>query len=195
MKDCNLNAADNTGCHATDKSKESQTTFLELARKRFSVRSYSSRAIEEDKLRNIIEAGRVAPTAANKQPQRIYVLQSSEALSKIRAITSSTYDAPTVLLVCYDERVSWKRNFADGYDSGDMDTTIVCTHIMLEAEEQGVGSCWVLLFEPDAVSKAFHLPEHIRPVCLLALGYPSEKSRPSASHDDRRPAGDTVTFM
>lgn len=64
MKDCNLNAADNTGCHATDKNKESQTTFLELARKRFSVRSYSSRAIEEDKLRNIIEAGRVL-----RQPQ------------------------------------------------------------------------------------------------------------------------------
>lgn len=82
------------------------STFMELARARWSVRSFSSRPIEPAKLQQILEAGLIAPTAVNYQPQKIYVLQSEEALKTIRAITRSTYNAPTVLLVCYDNRMS-----------------------------------------------------------------------------------------
>lgn len=170
--------------------------FLELARARWSVRSFSSRQVEPDKLDLILKAGQIAPTAVNYQPQKIYVLQSPEALGKILAITRSTYNAPTVLLVCYDTRLSWKSPFVEGYDCGEMDTSIVCTHMMLEAWDIGIGSCWVLLFNPALVKKAFNLPPYIVPVCLLPIGYPSANARPYAPwHDAFRPLEDTVEFI
>lgn len=170
--------------------------FLELARERWSVRSFSSRQVEPEKLDLILKAGQLAPTAVNYQPQKIYVLQSSEALSKIRAITKSTYNAPTVLLVCYDSRLSWKSPFVEGYDCGEMDASIVCTHMMLEAWDIGIGSCWVLLFDPALVIKAFNLPPYIVPVCLLPIGYPATNAKPYAPwHDVFRPLSDTVKFL
>ena len=81
--------------------------FLELAKKRYSERRYDSRPIEEEKLARILEAGRVAPTGANNQPQRIFVLKSEAALEKARSVTPYTYGAPLVLLVCYDSDVVW----------------------------------------------------------------------------------------
>lgn len=170
--------------------------FLELARARWSVRSFSSRSIEKEKLDLILKAGQIAPTAVNYQPQKIYVLQSPEALGKIRAITRSTYNAPTVLLVCYDNRLSWKSPFVEGYDCGEMDASIVCTHMMLEAWELGVGSCWVLLFDPSLVIRAFNLPANIVPVCLLPIGYPSPDARPYKPwHDVFRPLADMVEYL
>lgn len=170
--------------------------FLTLARARWSVRSFSSRPIEKDKLELILKAGQVAPTAVNYQPQKIYILQSPEALRKIRAITKSTYNAPTVLLVCYDNRLSWKSPFVDGYDCGEMDASIVCTHMMLEAWNIGIGSCWVLLFDPALVKKAFDLPPYIVPVCLLPIGYAAPNARPYAPwHDTFRPLSETVEII
>lgn len=170
--------------------------FLELARARWSVRSFSSRQIEPEKLDLILKAGQIAPTAVNYQPQKIYVLQSPEALSKIRTITKSTYNAPTVLLVCYDARLSWKSPFVEGYDCGEMDASIVCTHMMLEAWDIGIGSCWVLLFDPALVKKAFNLPPYIVPVCLLPIGYPSPNAKPYAPwHDVFRPLSEMVEYL
>lgn len=170
--------------------------FMELARARWSVRSFSSRQVEPEKLQLILKAGQIAPTAVNYQPQKIYVLQSPEALGKIRAITRSTYNAPTVLLVCYDTRLSWKSPFVEGYDCGEMDASIVCTHMMLEAWDIGIGSCWVLLFNPALVKKAFNLPPYIVPVCLLPIGYPAPNAKPYKPwHDVFRPLADTVEYV
>lgn len=170
--------------------------FMQLARARWSVRSFSSRPIEEEKLHQILEAGLIAPTAVNYQPQKIYVLQSDDALSKIRVITRSTYNAPTVLLVCYDNRLSWKSPFVEGYDCGEMDATIVCTHMMLEAWDIGIGSCWVLLFDPAEVKRAFNLPPYIVPVCLLPIGYPAPGAKPYVPwHNTFRPLEDTVEII
>ena len=172
------------------------STFMELARARWSVRSFSSRPIEPAKLQQILEAGLIAPTAVNYQPQKIYVLQSEEALKTIRAITRSTYNAPTVLLVCYDNRMSWKSPFVEGYDCGEMDATIVCTHMMLEAWDIGVVSCWVLLFDPAEVKRAFNLPEYIVPVCLLPIGYAAPNAKPYAPwHNTFRSLDETVKVL
>ena len=105
-------------------------SFFELAKERFSVRNFSDKAIEEEKLNQIIQAGRVAPTAKNKQPQKIYVLQSKEAIEKVKTLSPCIYDAPTVLLICYDESAVWYNSRRPGYNSGEMDATIVCTHMM-----------------------------------------------------------------
>ena len=170
--------------------------FLEFSRKRWSVRSYSERSVEPEKIEKILKAADIAPTAVNYQPQKIYVLESPEALQKIRSITNSTYNAPLVFLVCSDEERSWHSNFVRGYDSGEMDASIVGTHMMLEAEDLGLGSVWVLLFDPQKVRHAFDLPKNIRPHFLLVVGYPSETAKPYRPwHDIFRPQSDIVTRL
>ena len=165
--------------------------FLEFSRKRFSVRSYSDRQVEDEKIQKILQAAMIAPTAVNYQPQKIYVLKSDEALRKIRGITRSTYDAPLVFLICSDTERSWHSPFVKGYDSGEMDASIVCTHMMLEAEDLGLGSVWVLLFDPHKVKRAFGLPDHIEPICLLPVGYPANDAVPYAQwHDTFREMSD-----
>ena len=124
------------------------------------------------------------------------MLKSSDALQKIRSITKSTYNAPLVLLICTDERLSWKSPFVEGYDSGEMDATIVGTHMMLEAHSLGLGSVWVLLYDPALVKSAFDLPDHIHPICLLAIGYPAPDAKPYTPwHNSFRPLSETVTEL
>ena len=107
--------------------------FLQLAADRYSVRSFSDRPIEPEKMDNILKAGQLAPTAVNFQPQKIYVLKSKEAILKVRSLTRFAYNAPVVLLFCADTSKAWKSPVECGYDTGEMDVSIVCTHMMLEA--------------------------------------------------------------
>ena len=158
--------------------------FLELAAKRYSVRSFSDRPIEQEKIDNILKAAQLAPTAVNYQPQMIYVLKSAEAMAKVRSLCRCIYGAPMVFLICSDEMKTWKSQTEPGYSTGEMDCSIVCTHMMLEAWEQGIGSVWVRLFDADAVAKAFELPSYIRPVCLLPVGYAAEGCVPYAPWHD-----------
>lgn len=82
--------------------------FLELAADRYSVRSFSDRPIEPEKMDKILKAGQLAPTAVNFQPQKIYILKSDEAIQKVRSLTQFAYDAPVVLLFCADMSKVWK---------------------------------------------------------------------------------------
>jgi len=127
--------------------------FLEFAKERYSVRSFSQQPIEDEKMQKILQAGQVAPTALNFQPQKIYVLKSEDALEKIRFLTKYAYNAPVVLLVCADERKAWHSRHDFGFSSGQMDASIVCTHMMLEAWDLGIGSVWVRGFRADEVAK------------------------------------------
>ena len=162
--------------------------FMELAKERYSVRSYSDRPVEQEKIDLILKAAQLAPTAVNFQPQRIYVLKSEEAMAKINRLCRCIYGAPMVFLICSDERKTWKSQTERGYSSGEMDCSIVCTHMMLEAWEQGLGSVWVRLFDVNAVAKAFDLPSYMKPICLLPVGYAAEDSVPYAPwHDVYRP--------
>ena len=166
-------------------------TFLELAQDRYSVRSYSDRPVEQEKIDRILKAAQLAPTAVNYQPQMIYVLKSAEALNKINRVCRCIYGAPLVFLICSDERKTWKSHSEPDYSTGEMDCSIVCTHMMLEAWEQGLGSVWVRLFDSRQVAAVFDLPEYIKPICLLPVGYASEDSVPYAPwHDVYRPIED-----
>ena len=166
--------------------------FLELAKKRYSERSFDkSHKIEEEKLSKILEAGRVAPTACNFQPQKIYVLKTEDSLWKVAKLTH-TYEASVVLLVCYDETIVWKNAREEGYNTGEQDAAIVASSMMFEAEELGIHSLWIRGFNSKVVSETFELPENIKPVMMLALGYPSEKSEPSPRHSEKKPLSDTV---
>ena len=167
--------------------------FLELARNRYSERNFSSAPVEEEKLYKILEAGRVAPTACNNQPQRFFVLKSKEALSKAAKLTH-TYHAPLVILVCYIAAEAW-RNPRDGFCSGDMDASIAASSMMFEAEDLGVHSIWLRGFDSAAVQTAFDLPAGTVPSLMLALGYPGDGAAPFKLHEEREPMEEFVVEL
>ena len=170
------------------------TDFLTLAQERYSVRKFDSRPVAKEDIERILRAGQVAPTACNFQPQRIFVLQSEDALAKMRICTKCHFDAPLGLLVCYDSNQSWKRKF-DGQDSGWVDASIVTTHMMLAAHELGVGSTWVMYFDPAAMRAEFELPENLIPAALLVMGYPASDAEVNPLHLQKKAIVETVTYL
>ncbi len=168
--------------------------FLKLSKDRYSVRDYDDRAIEDEVLTKILEAGRLAPTAKNNQPQVVYVLKSEDAIKKIRENTACSFNAPIVLMVCANRDECWTH--PETSDSSlVMDASIVCCEMMMAATSLGVGSCWVLRFDKDLAKKQFNLPQNIEPVCLLPLGYPSKNAKPSERHEDRKLLSETVKYL
>ncbi|MBR5125634.1 MAG: nitroreductase family protein [Oscillospiraceae bacterium] len=169
--------------------------FQELAKSRYSVRSFQDNPIEKEKLNLILEAGRLAPTACNNQPQKIYVANSAESRQKLASVCRCTFGAPTILVVCYDRTRDWKNKLMPGYESGETDAAIVCTHMMLQAFDLGIGSCWVGYFNAQTVAEVLGLPENITVSALLPMGYPAENAEPLPLHSSFRDFADTIAFI
>lgn len=167
--------------------------FTELAKARYSVRSYKETPIEPEVLREIIEAGLVAPTARNFQPQRVFVASSEKSREALASVCRFTFGAPVVLVVGYDRDRCWKNKLDGGAESGETDAAIVTTHMMLAAAEAGLGSCWVGYFSPEEVRAALGLPESVKVTALLPIGYPSDDSTPASFHGEFRPIEEIVT--
>ena len=159
-------------------------SFIEIAKMRYSVRKYSDRAVESEKLEKIIEAAHVAPTAANLQPVKLIIVQSEEGLNKLGK-AANTYDAPIAIIVCADHSKAWTRPF-DGKKTTDIDATILTDHMMHEATELGLGTCWVCYFKADIISKEFRLPDNLEPINILAIGYADEVPADSNRHVKER---------
>ena len=159
-------------------------TFLELAEKRYSCRKFSDREVEEEKIEALLKAAQLAPTAVNFQPQRILVITDKEKIKSLdeNGCTRYTFNAPLMMVVCYDKGKSWKRSF-DGKDEGIVDASIITTHMMLEAVELGLGSTWVGAFDPAKAREILEVPENYEIVSLLPIGYPSME--PSERHHKR----------
>ncbi|MBQ1409750.1 MAG: nitroreductase family protein [Oscillospiraceae bacterium] len=155
--------------------------FLELSRARFSVLEYEHRPVEQEKLDRIIEAGLAAPTACNKQPQRILLIRDDDGREKLNRIVPSKYYVPAAFLICYHRQECWTRPM-DGKPSGDIDASIVATHMMLEATDLGLGSIWVMYWDPAKVKTEFGLDDNIEPVALLIVGNKSETAKPCPGH-------------
>ena len=168
--------------------------FKEVIRNRFSCRKFSDRQIESKKLDAILEAGRLAPTAKNLQEQRIYVAQSAEALAKIDSATRCRYGAPTVLVVAFDKHNVFTYP-GETRDSGVEDATIVATHMILAAADEGVNSCWINFFDPEKMAEALSLPENEEVLMVLDLGYAAEGVKPTPGHTERKPLTDTVSWL
>lgn len=167
--------------------------FIELAVKRYSVRSFDTKKISQEDLNLILKAGQLAPTAANRQPQRILVLESEEALAKLQTCTIYHFNAPLALLICADKNEAWERSY-DGKVHTDIDGSIIATHMMLQAAELGLGSTWVGHFDPAAIREAFNIPTNLEPVCLLPIGYPSSEAKPNPNHEKRKDISQTVFY-
>ena len=166
--------------------------FTELAAKRYSVRKFLQQKVEQKKIDVILEAGRLAPTAHNFQPQRILVIQSEEGLAKVKECTKSHFHAPLVFLICYDKETCWV-NF-QGRKEGIVDASIVTTHMMYAAEQLGLGSTWVGAFHADKAIEVFNIPSNLEPVAMLPVGYPAESAQPSPLHYERFPIEKTVFY-
>lgn len=168
--------------------------FKEVVKNRFSCKKYSARKLEAAKLEAILEAGRLAPTAKNLQEQHVYVVQSEEMLTKIDAVTPCRYGAPTVLVVAFDKNNVF--TYPGGKrDSGVEDATIVATHMILAAADEGVDSCWINFFDPDKMAEAIGLPENEEILMLLDLGYAAEGAGPLPNHSSRKPLAETVCYL
>lgn len=167
--------------------------FLSLAKKRYACRSYQQRKVEPEKIAAILEAGRVAPTGANRQPQRLVVVESAEGMERLARCTRD-FGAPLAIIVCADTNEVWTRKY-DGKKIGDIDASIVTDHMMLRATELGLGSLWICMFDPEIVRKEFALPENIVPVNILVLGYADCEPASPDRHDAARKAlEETVRF-
>ena len=169
-------------------------TFAELSAARYSLRKFAATPVEQEKLDLILEAGRNAPTAHNNQPQRIFVIQSPEALEKADACTSMHFHAPMTLVVAYDPESAWKREH-DGKNHGEIDASIAITQMMLQAADLGLGSTYVGGFEPEKMLEAFPEMAGLCPIAMLPLGYPAENARPSKLHTMRKPMEELVKYL
>ena len=168
--------------------------FKEVIKARYSCKKYSDKPVEKEKLEAVLEAGRLAPTAKNLQEQHIYVLQSEEALAKVDAVTPCRYGAPTVLLVAFDKKNVF--TYPGGKrDSGVEDASIVATHMILAAADEGLDSCWLNFLDPEKAAEVFGLPENEEVLMFLDLGYAAEGTGPLPNHASRKPLAETVSYL
>lgn len=167
--------------------------FTEVIENRYSCKDYTDKQVEKEKLTKILEAGRVAPTAKNLQEQKIYVVQSKEYLAKIDACTSCRYHAPTVLVVTYDKNNVFTYP-GEKRDSGVEDATIVATHLLLAAYNEGIDSCWINFFDPQKIAQELNLPENEEVVMMLDLGY-GKQSEPLPTHYLRKELDEIVKYL
>jgi len=154
-----------------------------------------NKAVEAVKLNKIIEAGRLAPSAANRQPWRFYVVSSDENLAKIRKCYSKSWfgDAPHVLIVAGKRKAAWTRA-ADGYNALETDLTIAMDHIILAAESLGVGTCWIAAFDPDELKKTGILSGDEEVFAITPLGY-QKKDFKKSGNKNRKPFAEVVKFV
>lgn len=167
--------------------------FDKLIKERYSVRSFSPDHLKKEDIQKILSAGHLAPTGCNFQPQRILVLNTDESAEKLKSCTKCHFNAPTAMLVCCNKDESWTRKY-DGALSAPVDAAIVTTHMMLAAHNIGVGTCWVMHFDPFAMRETFNIPENFEPVALLVMGYPASDSTPHTFHETTRPMEDVVSY-
>ena len=168
--------------------------FVKLSAERYSLRKFSDRPVEAEKLAAVLEAGRNAPTAHNLQPQRIFVLRSPEALEKADACTAAHFHPPVILVVAYDPEAAWKRE-TDGKNHGEIDAAIAATQMMLQAADLGLGTTYVGMFDPEKLKEAFPEMAGLGITALLTLGYPAEGAHPARLHNDRKPMEELVKYL
>ncbi len=165
--------------------------FEKVIRERFSVRKFKNDLISDELINKILEAGKLAPTAKNNQPQKIYVVKSKEGLEKIDKASSCRYNAPICLIVASDKNIAWTKG---NYSTYEMDACIVATHMMLEATNLGVDNIWIEMFDKNILKQEFNFDANIEPICLIPLGYKTDDCKPSHMHNDRKDLSEIVEY-
>jgi nitroreductase len=150
--------------------------FYEVIKSRRSIRKYSEKNIEKEKLQRILEAARLAPSAMNRQPYKFYVISDKEVISKISSACNQNWTAPVMIaLVCYPKE-AWVR--ADGEDYWKVDASLAINQLSLAAHAEGLATCLVAAFKENEVKEILKLSLDSRVLLLLPLGYPAEEKVP-----------------
>jgi nitroreductase len=165
-------------------------SFLDLAKSRYSVRKYENRAVEAEKLTAILEAGRIAPTAANQQPCIFLVLNNKESIEKLYK-ACNPHGAPFAIVVCADKKSVWIRPF-DKANMSEIDSSIAADHMMMCAQDLGLSSCWITYFDPKIVCKEFNIPDDVVPINILAIGYGADEPQSPDRHAQTRKPLDSI---
>lgn len=158
--------------------------FLELAKKRYSVRKYEAKKVENEKLLQILEAARIAPSGVNRQPIKLIVVQEDEGLNKVKK-GANVFDAPLIIIACGDHNTAGVIPF-NNKSVVDIDTSIATDHMMLQAEALGLGSVWICGFDPAVIREEFKIPDHLEPINILAIGYAAGEPASPDRHDVTR---------
>ena len=167
--------------------------FLQLVKDRYSCKKFNGEPVAQEVLDQILEAGRLAPTAKNLQEQRIYVVQSQAGREMIDRITPCRYGAPVCVIVAFDTQNMY--TYPGGKrTSGVEDSAIVATHMLLAAANAGVDSCWLNCFDPDKLAKELNLPDNEEVLMILDLGYAAEDAAPLPNHFSRKALAETVSY-
>ena len=165
--------------------------FNNIIRERTSTRKFSDKKLEKEKLDNILEAGRLAPTAKNNQPIKIYVVQSDDGLNRIDKASRCRYNAPIVLVICGNKEEAYHKG---DYSTYEMDSSIVTTYMMLEATNIGVDNIWVESFDEEILREELSIPKEYTPVCLLPLGYKTDDCPVNPLHSIRKSINEIVEY-
>jgi len=149
--------------------------FSALIEKRYSVRAYKSDPVEDDKLQQVLEAARLAPTAANLQPFQLIVIHTAGREAELKRIYSRDWfvQAPLVICACGIPGQGWVRKDDKNYN--DVDVAIAMDHLILAATNLGLGTCWIAAFEPAAAREVLDLPDDVEPIAFTPLGYPADE--------------------
>lgn len=170
-------------------------TFLELAKLRFSSRNYKPQAVEHEKIMKVLEAARIAPSAANKQPWQFVVFTKPESLSKAYQMYHREWfkKSPVVILACAEKNNAWVRP-EDQKNHADIDLAIAIDHMTLQATELNLATCWICNFYVQKTKQLFNLPAHIEPIAILTLAYPQDSSNPERHNFQRKKLEDIVNW-
>ena len=168
--------------------------FNDILRKRYSCRAFAAQAVEQEKIDRILEAGRTAPTAVNKQPVHVWAVSRPDTLEAVKGVTRSNYGAPLLLIVGCRPSEAWVRRY-DGKNGAEVDAALVATHLMLAAENEGLATLWVGSFDPAQLKTILPGTEGYDLVAMINVGYPSPASQPSPMHAIRKPLGKFVTTI
>jgi len=170
--------------------------FYDLIKTRESVRDYDpEKPVAKEVLERILEAGRLAPSAANRQPWTFVVVSSQEKLEEVRECYHKDWfeQAPHVLIVVGDKSKSWVRPY-DGYNPIETDLAIAMDHMVLAAASEGVSTCWIIAFDYDKLAKVVDLKENEVIYCITPLGYPHEGFQ-KKGQKIRKPISEVVRFI
>ncbi|MDD4236951.1 MAG: nitroreductase family protein [Desulfotomaculaceae bacterium] len=165
-------------------------TFLDLIENRYSVRAYKPDPVEKEKLEYVLEAARLAPTAANRQPFQLLIIETAGRKQELVRIYGRPFftQAPLVICSCAIRSQAWTRK-QDNANFGHVDATIAMDHLILAAAEQGLGTCWIAAFDPVATKEVLGLPG-VEPVVLTTLGYPAD----ARGTKNRKPLSELVRY-
>ena len=180
--------------HKITKYMYGSDAFMRILESRYSCHAFSNTPVSESKLDMILAAGRMAPSAKNLQPTRIWVVRSEEALARLRAV-HSCYGAPIVLIVGCRNEEAWVRE-SDGINSAKTDAAIVLTHLMLTATDAGLANMWIWDFNPSMIREVLPETREHGIYALLAIGYPAQgEGKPTELHFERKPIEEIVTTL